>query len=336
MARIFITGASGYIGGDLLHALTSTHPEYQLTALVRGSEKVAAVTNAYPGVRVLEGDLDSTSLIEEEASQADVIVHAASNKHMNSVEAIARGLAKKAGPKPGYWIQVSGASLLSIPDILQKRFGEASDKVSCDVDDAAEIRELVHKNADTRVVDEFLLNVSGIKTALVFPPIIYGQSRGPVKQRSVQIPELSRVAIETRQTVQVGRGESIWSNIYIYDLSNVFLKLVKKAVEGTEGDLWNQNGVYFVGTGMLSFGRISELIAEAAYKLGLTDSPAVKSISATEADTLSARGSVFWGTNARSTAQRAQQMLGWAPQGPSVEQEIPLTVRAEAIRLGKL
>lgn len=135
---------------------------------------------------------------------------------------------------------------------MNGRFGEGSDRVYGDVDDANEVRDIVKQYATTRVVDDYLLNkVTGTKTALVFPPIIYGQGRGPVKQRSVQIPDMARVAAETRQTVQVGKGESTWSNVHVADVTDVFVKLIEKAIEGAEGDLWNQNGLYFVGNGQL-------------------------------------------------------------------------------------
>ncbi|KAJ5305197.1 uncharacterized protein N7443_004857 [Penicillium atrosanguineum] len=332
MAQIFLTGASGYIGGDVLHVLKSTHPEYQCSVLLRDSAKADAVSKAYPDVRIILGDLDNVALIEEEAAKADVVVHAASNSHVKSAEAIARGLAKHTGPKPGYWIQVSGASVLSISDIVSGRFGEGSDRVYGDIEDANEIRDIIKQNAAKRVMDDYVLNkVSDIKTALVFPPIIYGQGRGPVKGRSVQIPELSRIAIETRETVQVGKGESTWSNVHIADVADVFVKLIEKAIDGSEGEFWGQNGLYFVGNGML----ISSLVAEAAHKLGLTDSPTVKTISASEANALWAPASVFCGTNACQKSERIRR-LGWVPQGHSIEKEIPLTVQAEATRLGKL
>lgn len=154
--------------------------------------------------------------------------------------------------RAGYWIQVSGASVLSVPDTIDGSYGERSDKVYGDIDDAQEIRDLIKDNATKRVVDNYLLNnVSGIKTALIFPPIIYGQGRGPMNQRSVQIPELARVAAETRQTVQVGKGQSTWSNVHISDVTDVFVNLIEKAVEGKDGGLWNQNGLFFVGNGQL-------------------------------------------------------------------------------------
>ncbi|KAJ5408748.1 hypothetical protein N7509_002631 [Penicillium cosmopolitanum] len=256
---------------------------------------------------------------------------------MTCVEAIARGLNKRSGSKPAHWIQVSGASVISVPDILAGTFGEGSSKNYGDVDNAEEVRDIIRKNAGMRVVDNHLLNnVTGSKTAIIFPPIIYGEGRGVTKQRSVQIPELSRVAIETRQVVQVGKGESTWSNIHIADLSDLFVRLVEKAVQGSEEALWNQNGLYFMGNSMLSFGKISQLVAEATHALGLTDTTTVKSLSADEADKLWAPARIFWGTNARMEGQRASRLLGWSPQKHSVEQEIPTTVKVEATLLGKL
>lgn len=70
----YSTGASGYIGGDILHVLRSTDLEYKLSLLVRDEGKASLLSNTYPGVRIVIGDLDDVSLVEEESSQADVIV----------------------------------------------------------------------------------------------------------------------------------------------------------------------------------------------------------------------------------------------------------------------
>ncbi|RJE21099.1 hypothetical protein PHISCL_06563 [Aspergillus sclerotialis] len=334
MARIFLTGASGYIGGDILHALKSTYPKYGYSVLLRDASKAATVTNAYPDVRVVQGDLDSAALIEEEARNADVVIHAASSNHIKSVEAIARGMANRSGPKPGHWIQISGASVLSISDIVNGTFGKANDKVFSDVDGADEVRDIIQKNSAKRVVDNLLINITGPKTALVFPPIIYGQGRGPVKQRSVQVPELSRVAIQTRKAIQVEEGEAAWSNVHISDVSDIFVKLVEKALQGEDGSLWNRDGLYFPGNGMINFKQISQLIANAAHSHGLVDSSLVTEISHDEADKLSPHAGILWGTNARQNSQRARELLGWTPKGRSLEEEIPHTVLAEATRLG--
>jgi hypothetical protein len=146
----------------------------------------------------------------------------------------------------GYWIQISGATVLTIPDIINKSFGEGRKKVVSDIDDADEIREIVRQNADRRVLDNFILNnVDGPKTALIFGPMIYGQARGPVNQRSVQVPELARVTLQNGGAVQVGKGESTWSNIHVFDLTDIVMRLVEKAIKGEDDGLWNQDGLYF-------------------------------------------------------------------------------------------
>ncbi|KAL4786868.1 NAD(P)-binding protein [Aspergillus varians] len=340
--RIFLTGASGYIGGDILHALREAYPQHVLSVLVRDEAKAKIIATAYPDVRIVLGDLDSAPLIEREASQADIIFHVASSSHYQSVEAIARGLTQRDNPSPATWVQISGASILSLSDIAEGRFGKGSTEIFSDVDGVDVVRDIIRENARRPVVPDFIrvndlvLNLTGARTGLVFPPIIYGRGRGVVKQRSVQIPELARVAIETGQTIQVGQGESIWSNVHIADVSDIFVKLVEKAVQDKTDGLWNQDGVYFPGNSSLSFGQISQQVAKAAHRLGLVKSDSVRSVEPQEADKLSAHGAILWGTNAQQNSQRARQFLGWQPKEKSLEEAIPETVQDEAHLLNKL
>lgn len=73
MTKIFVTGATGYIGGDALYAIVNAHPEYELTCLVRNSDKGAQVVKDYPKIKLVYGDLDKTELLEEEAKKADIV-----------------------------------------------------------------------------------------------------------------------------------------------------------------------------------------------------------------------------------------------------------------------
>jgi hypothetical protein len=74
MVNIFITGATGYIGGDTLYELYNKHPEYSYTALVRTAEKGKSVTDKFPKVKTVQGDNDSSDLLKEEASKADIVI----------------------------------------------------------------------------------------------------------------------------------------------------------------------------------------------------------------------------------------------------------------------
>jgi len=70
----YSTGATGYIGGDILHALYKAHPEYEFSALVRNSEKGAPVAAAFPKIRLVYGGLDDSEVLVEEAARADIVV----------------------------------------------------------------------------------------------------------------------------------------------------------------------------------------------------------------------------------------------------------------------
>ena len=72
--RIFMTGASGYIGGQVLHNLSLKHSDYQIVALVRTQEKADAVKKLQPATTFVIGDLDSSDIITEESSNADVVL----------------------------------------------------------------------------------------------------------------------------------------------------------------------------------------------------------------------------------------------------------------------
>lgn len=74
MTRIFVTGATGYIGGDAVHALAHAHPEYAVTCLVRDSDRAAAVAKAHASFTFVYGGLDDAGLVEEEARKADVVL----------------------------------------------------------------------------------------------------------------------------------------------------------------------------------------------------------------------------------------------------------------------
>lgn len=93
---------------------------------------------------------------------------------------------------------------------------------------------------------------SRVRTAILFPPIIYGLGRGQGNQNSIQIPGLCRVAIEQKSAVYVGPGEATWGNVHIADLSSLITTIVGKGQDkDSDPELWNEHGLYFVQTGAM-------------------------------------------------------------------------------------
>ncbi|KPA35522.1 nad dependent epimerase dehydratase family protein [Fusarium langsethiae] len=333
MTSIFLTGASGYVGGQLLRELSHTHPEYSIATLVRDSHAAETVSQAYPKVRTVVGDLDDSELVEQEAGKADVVLNVASNKHIGSLQAIHRGLKNKSS---AYLVQISGASLLPVKDLASPSFkpGEPSDTVWDDLDGVSSIKDLIRSH-ESRVVDNYILKIAretpSIKTANVFPPIIYGKGQGPVKQRSVQIPALAKVALERGHAVRAGRGLAAWTNVHVADLARLFVLLAESGAKGNKDDkIWGEDGIYFPGANDITWADISDKVAQAAKEQGHIDTLEVEELWKPEVDTALPAGSVFFGSNARSKPRRATEVLGWKPSETGLDVEILRAVAEEA------
>ncbi|KAL8650339.1 MAG: hypothetical protein Q9210_003880 [Variospora velana] len=330
--NIFVTGATGYIGGDALYELMRRHSnDYQVATLVRDSDKGAQVASQYPNIRLVYGDLDSAETLHEEAKKADVVLHCANADHVVAAEALTSGLAAHAPESPGYIIHTSGTGILMFADMERQIFGESSSKVYDDWDGVGEVTS-IPDFAPHRNVDSIILAASGanVKPAIVCPPTIYGPGRGPGNQRSHQVPELSRCTLQKGHGIQVGAGKTFWTNVHVNDLSDVFVALVEAAVAGGGKASWGDEGYYFTENGEHVWGDIARLVAGAAHKQGFIASPEVKVLPNEEIDGLCKAGTLLWGANSRCRAVRARKLLGWSPKAITLERDITDTVAAEA------
>ncbi|KAK0291086.1 hypothetical protein LTR35_001807 [Friedmanniomyces endolithicus] len=345
MTKIFVTGATGYIGGDALKAIIDADPEYEITALVRNSDKGAQVAAVYPKVSLVYGDLDSTDLLTKEASKADIVCHFANADHGPSATALTTGLAAHPPTHPGYLIHTSGTGILLYPDIRSGTFGETSAKIYDDLDGVSEITSLPD-DAPHRPVDQIVLGAGEeyggrVRTAIVCPPTIYGAGRGVGNRVSHQLPELCRVTLERGHGVQVGKGLTRWGNVHVHDLSSLYLKLVEEAAAGGstaewEGKpaTWGREGYYFCENGEHVWGELAGVVAREAKGMGLIGGEEVRSLTGEEADGCSAWGSAMWGANSRGKAKRARVVLGWKGVGGTIEEDVRGALEVQARALG--
>ena len=73
-AKVFLTGASGYIGGDALQLLHKLHSDFEFALLVRSEDKANKILAKYPAARIVLGGLDDAATLEREASRADIVI----------------------------------------------------------------------------------------------------------------------------------------------------------------------------------------------------------------------------------------------------------------------
>ncbi|KAJ5118064.1 hypothetical protein N7526_011087 [Penicillium atrosanguineum] len=319
MTKVFITGITGYIGGDATATLVAKHPEFTYSALVRSTEKAEQVKAQYPNIRVVIGDLDDSALLERESAAADIVLHTAdASDHADAAKAIATGLVAGHSKKnPGYWLHTGGTGILTFEDSDRNEFGNHSYKV---YDDWSGVEELLnlpdhafHRNVDQLVLEAGTTHADVLKTALVCPPTIYGRGRGPCSQRGRQVYELANVTLRLQKGPIIGAGRSIWNNVHIHDLSDV-------------PTISPKNGEHV-------WGELAKSTAEAATKLGYLPEAKAESIDLESAKKYAGFESLSWGMNSRGRAQRARKILGWKPHRPSLLEELPTVVRSESERM---
>ncbi|KAK2766066.1 hypothetical protein FQN54_007581 [Arachnomyces sp. PD_36] len=336
--KIFLTGATGYIGGDSLAVITKAHPDWDITALVRSKEKGAQVTNNHPNVKLVYGDLDSTGLIEEESKKADIVFHFADCDHVASAEAISRGLRAHSSDRPGYWIHTSGTGILTFEDFRASSYGNYRAKEYNDWDGVGEVTSLpddaLHRNVDKIVLAAGQDFPDRVKTAIVCPPCIYGPGRGPGNTRSAQVYILTKEVLKRKKGIQVGKGENIWHSVHVQDLSDLFLAVGEAAASGDGKATWGDEGYYFAENGPFEWGAIQRSVAESAFQKKLIPSAEPDIFDEAKANSTASAGAYMWGTNSRGYAIRGRKLFGWSPTRPSLKELVPDIVDLEAKTLG--
>ncbi|KIW17948.1 hypothetical protein PV08_05143 [Exophiala spinifera] len=341
--NIHSTGATGYIGGDSLYLISQTHPEWELTLLVRDEAKATKMRNQYSQARIVIGDLENSELLMEESRKADIVYHFAHCDHEPSAHAIACGLAQHSPDSPGWWIHTSGTGTICYPTFRAKDFGLKREEVFNDWDDIGTLTnapdDAPHWPTEKIVLKAGTEHGGRVKTAIVCPPCIFGPGRGPVNTRSIQAYELAREILIAKEGVQLGPATNIWTEVHVQDLSMVYLLLGEAAAQGGGSATWGKEGFYFAENGEFDFQALSKAVTEAAYDKGLISSPKIRIMSVEESERsgiMQRWGGMLYliGTNARCRAIRARKLLGWAPKQRKLLAEAPCIVEAEAKALG--
>lgn len=338
--KVFVTGATGYIGGDGLFVIANAHPDWQFSALVRSEEKSKQVTSQHPQIRTVIGDLDSSELIEEEVKNADIVFHFANCDHVAAAKAIAKGAQHHTAERPLWLIHTSGTGILTIEDQRAGTYGIERPK---QYNDWEGVSELVNLPSDAfhRNVDEIILGVgeqtpASVKVAVVCPPTIYGLGRGPGNTKSIQAYLLGAAVLKRKRGFLVGKGENVWHQVHVHDLSNVYLALGEAASVGGGKATWNNEGYYLAENGSFVWGDIERAVAQAAFDKKLIPSPDVESLDGAQTTEVPSVGTYAWGSNSRGNSIRAHKLFGWTPQKPKLIDLVPEIVEVEAKALGLL
>ncbi|KAL3469746.1 putative nucleoside-diphosphate-sugar epimerase [Aspergillus californicus] len=316
--KVFLTGASGYIGGDALYAIANAHADWQLSALVRNKDKAEQVKAQYPNIRIIHGDLDSSDIIIEEVKNTDIVFHFADCDHVAAALAISKGAENHTAERPLWLIHTSGSAILTVEDRRAHTYGIERPKQYNDWEGVNELINLpddaYHRNVDKIIIDTGKRHPSSVCTAIAY--------------------WLSAAVLKRGKGFLVGKGENIWHQVHVQDLSDVYEALGAAAAAGGGKATWNDEGYYFAENGAFFWGDIQRKVAEEAYAQKFIQSPEVDSLDDVQTTDIHPAGWYAWGSNSRGHAIRARQLLGWDPKRPGLIELIPGIVALEAKDLG--
>lgn len=296
--RIFLTGATGYLGGSLAVRLVAEGHH------VRGLTRAAATTGALRalGVDPVLGTLDDDILMARESTAADAIINAADSDHAGSVTVMLAALAGSGKP----FLHTSGSSIVGEPSN-----GHAQDEVYTETDVAPGTPWTPAPDKAARVAIDRAVTAAAstnVRSAVLCNTMVYGVGLG-LKPDSVQVPRLVSAARDAGVARHIGPGDNIWSNVHLDDVCDLYLRALQSATPGS---------FYFVENGETAFKDIAQAVATALKVPG----PEPMDI-ATAIETWGYEPAVYaLGSNSRVRGKAARTELDWRPKHTSITEWI--------------
>ena len=205
--RIFLTGATGYIGSAVLEALLRAN--HQITALVRTPQAADALASR--GVTPVLGDVKTAKSYRSAAEGFDGYIHAAADStskrediDRQALDVLIAAASARARTSPSALVYTSGIWVLGsnaqpMDETAQPNPGQL----------------LRWRQAHEQLVLQAA--AGNFRTAVIRPGMVYGGNRGHVS-------DLLKNALNGLIRV-IGAGDNHWPLVYDRDLADLYLRV---------------------------------------------------------------------------------------------------------------
>ncbi|HEY1672236.1 MAG TPA: SDR family oxidoreductase [Streptosporangiaceae bacterium] len=285
--RIFVTGASGWIGSAVVPELISSG--HQVLGLARSD--AAAQTVADLGAEVLRGDLNDTDVLRAGALDSDGVIHlafvvpsvteAATRTDARAIETLASSLAGSGQP-----LVVSGATL-----VTPGRPATERDELIAAGPIAARI---------TNMQAALAASEQGVRPGLIMlPRSVHGQG-----ERHGFIPQLIATARAKGVSGYIGDGTSRWPAVHVRDAASLYRLAVEQAPAGAVLNAVGDEGVP---------------VREIAEAIGQHLNLPARSLPAEEFGGMLVP---LLSTDMPASSTITQELLGWKPTHPGLIEDL--------------
>ncbi|SDP49836.1 Nucleoside-diphosphate-sugar epimerase [Nakamurella panacisegetis] len=289
--RVFVTGASGWIGSAAVDELLAAG--HEVTGLARSDASAAAVEAK--GAHVRRGDLDDLESIRAGAEAADAVVHLA-NKHDFADPAVSNAAERGAVQTIGDALAGSNRPFLLASGVVGLAHGRPAVETDRSPFHGPESPRGGSENLALEFADRGVRTVS-----LRFAPTVHGAGDHGF------ISVIAGIAREKGVSGYPGAGTNRWAAVHRSDAGRLVALALEKAPAGSRLHAVAEEGVP------------TREIAEA---IGRTfDLPVVSIDPGDVADHFGWIGRYFAMEGATSSAA-TQALLGWTPTGPGLVEDI--------------
>lgn len=283
--RVFITGASGFVGSALVPLLLEAG--HRVVGLARSDASAAALRKA--GAEVHHGSLEDLESLRAGAAAADAVIHLAFAHGDFSRFAEAAQIDATA-------IETIGAALEGSrrPFVVATGIGvQAGRAAVVPESNAPPAARLAGPRAALRFLDK------GVHSSIVcLPP----STHGPGDTHGL-VPRIIAVAREKRISGFVGDGASRWPAVHVRDAARLFHLALEKLPAGA--------AVHAVADEGVAIRSIAEVIGS---RLNIP----VASIAAADAVAHFGWVGALLGRDSPSTGAVARELVGWQPTEPGL------------------
>jgi nucleoside-diphosphate-sugar epimerase len=285
--RIFVTGASGWIGSAVVPELISAG--HQVLGLARSDAAAKAVADM--GAEVLSGDLNDTGVLRTGTLDSDGVIHlafvvpsvseAAARTDAAAIKTFVTGLAGSGKP-----LVISGATL-----VTPGRPATERDELIAAGPIAARI---VNMRAGLAAADRSVRSV-----LVMLPRSVHGRG-----DRHGFIPQLIAMARARGVSGYLGDGASRWPAVHVQDAASLYRLAVEQAPAGAVLNAVGDEGVP---------------VREIAEAIGRHLNLPVKSLPAEEFGGMLVP---LLSTDMPASSAITQELLGWHPTHPGLIEDI--------------
>jgi nucleoside-diphosphate-sugar epimerase len=286
--RIFVTGATGFIGSVIVRELLSAG--HQVLGLVRSDGNAAAL--AATGASVARGSLEDLDSLRRGAEATDAVIHTAFVHNNFADFAGSCAVDQRAISTIGDALAGSNRPFAIAHGTPMVRGAVATEN---DVGDRSNPVAALRAPAEDITL---ALAERGVRTSVVrLPRCVHGASeqgwRGGIASHLINIAREKRVA------AYIGDGAQRWPAVHRLDAARLFRLAIEKAPAGTRLHAVGDEGV-----------TMRDLAAAIGKKLGVP-------VAAKTPDEAQAHFTFFTGivaTDQPASAARTRELLGWQPR----------------------